>query len=195
MYNATLTKGGTCLRECRIVADMLLRNVSTTAWQQAIVEDNCLQARSVYTARCLSRLIKARLEPLGPLVWTMVRDGDRTLATQAVMAGAVRHSRLLADFMDLVIREQRRLFAESISLGLWADYLAGCRGRDPEMPVWSDSTVARLRSSIFSILAEAGYLSDTRSRRLQRVFLDASLVECLKDRQETYVLRCLEVME
>ncbi len=194
-YTATLTKGGICLRECRIVAEMLLGGVTPIAWERALGEDNRLQAKSVYTARCLGQLIRARLEPLGPLVWTMVRDGDRTLATQAVMAGAVRHSRLLGDFMDLVIREQRRLFAESISLGLWADYLAGCRGRDPDMPLWSDSTVARLRSSIYSILAEAGYLSDTRSRRLQRVFLDASLVECLKDRQETYVLRCLEVME
>ncbi len=195
MYTATLTKGGICLRESRIVAGMLLNGLDADAWRAAIVDRNQLQAKSVHTAQCLSRLVRARLEPLGAELWTMVRDGDRTLATQAVMAGAVKNSRLLGDFMDLVIREHRAAFAESILPGMWADFVAGCRGRDPEMPEWSGSTVARLRSSIYSILAEAGYLSDTRRCSLQRVFLDHSLARFLRRRNERYVLRCLEVME
>ena len=63
------------------------------------------------------------------------------------------------------------------------------------MPQWSDATIARLRSAVFSMLAEAGYLSDTRSLLLQTVFVDAQLAAYLRDRGETYVLRCMEVME
>ena len=45
------------------------------------------------------------------------------------------------------------------------------------------------------MLAEAGYLKDTRPLLRQNVFLDAELSECLRNRGETYVLRCMEVAE
>ncbi len=63
------------------------------------------------------------------------------------------------------------------------------------MPLWTDATVARLRSAVFSMLAEADYLKDTRSLLLQNVFIDAQLAAYLRDRGETYVLRCMEVTE
>lgn len=125
----------------------------------------------------------------------MVRDGGQEQATQAAFAGAVKHSRLIGDFMDLTMREQRALFAKKLEKRVWSDYMEGCRGRDPDMPYWSDTTVAKLRSVVFSMLAEAKYLKDTRSLLLQTVFVDAQLDAYLKDRGETYVLRCLQVME
>ena len=125
----------------------------------------------------------------------MVRDGGKDLAAQAVLAGTIKNSRLLGDFMDITMREQRSLFAKKLEYRMWNDYIAGCRGRDPDMPNWSETTIARLRSAVFSMLAEAGYLEDTRSLLLQNVFLDASLAAYLRDRGETYVVRCLEVEE
>jgi hypothetical protein len=125
----------------------------------------------------------------------MVRDGGREQATQAAFAGAVKHSRILGDFMDLTIREQRALFAKELENRMWTEYIGGCRGRDPDMPHWSDTTVVRLRSAVFSMLAEAGYLKDTRTLLLQNVFIDQQLAAYLRDRGETYVLRCMEVAE
>ena len=104
-------------------------------------------------------------------------------------------ARLLGDFMDLMIREQRSLFAKRLQARMWLEYIEGCRGRDPDMPYWSDATIARLRSAVFSMLAETGYIKDTRSLLLQNVFVDAQLVACLRDRGQTYVLRCMEVTE
>ena len=125
----------------------------------------------------------------------MVRGGGRELAIQATLAGAVKNSRLLGDFMYITIREQRALFAKRLEPRMWLDYIEGCRGRDPEMPHWSDATVSRLRSAVFSMLAEAGYLADTRGLSLQNVFLEPQLTAYLRDRSETYVLRCLEMSE
>jgi len=48
---------------------------------------------------------------------------------------------------------------------------------------------------VFSMLAEAGYIKDTRSLLLQNVYIDSQLRGYLKEREESYVLRCLEVME
>lgn len=195
IYTATITSASLRLRESRIIADLLLQAANGEAWEEAIVRQNILQMSSVETQKKVSRLLRARLEPLGEGGWEMVRDGGRAQATQAAFAGAVKNSRLLGDFMDIAMREQRALFARKLEYRMWNDYIAGCRGRDPNMPDWSDSTVARLRSAVFSMLAEAAYLKDTRSLHLQNVFLDAELAAYLRGRGENYVLRCMEIAE
>lgn len=195
MYTATITSASLRVRESRIVADLLLQGVSDEDWRVAIVEKNVLQMRSVESIKRISRLLRARLEPLGERLWKIMRDGGREQATQVAFAGAVKNSRLLGDFMDITMREQRALFAKKLEYGMWNEYIAGCRGRDPDMPHWSDTTVSRLRSAVFSMLSEAGYLKDTRSLLLQNVFVDAQLAACLRECAETYVLRCMEVTE
>lgn len=195
IYTATITSASLRLRESRIVAGLLIDGVDADAWKEAVVEENVLQMRSVESIKRISGLLRARLEPIGRGLWEIVRDGDREQATQAVFAAAVKNSRLLGDFMDITMREQKALFAKNLEYRMWTDYIEGCRGRDPDMPHWSDATVARLRSAVFSMLAEAGYLKDTRSLLLQNVFVDAQLAAYLRDQGETYVLRCLEVAE
>ena len=194
-YTSTITSASLRLRETRLVADLLLKQVDAQEWKRQIKEQNLLQMGSPESISRISNLLKARLEPLGSGLWEMVRDGDRTLATQAAFAGAVKDSRLLGDFLDIAIREQRQLYAETLDPLIWNDYMAGCRGRDPEMPTWSESTVLKLRSAVFAMLAEAGYLEDSRSLRLQSVFVVPQLSQYLKERGETYVLRCLQVCE
>jgi hypothetical protein len=195
IYTATITTASLRLRESRIIADLLLQGVSDEDWKQAILEENVLQMDSIESIKRISRLLRARIKPLGEGLWQMVRDGDREQATQAVFAGAVKNSRLLGDFMDITMREQRALFAKKLEFRMWNEYIAGCLGRDPHMPHWSESTVTRLRSAVFFMLAEAGYLSDTQNLLLQNVFVDPQLAAYLRDRGESYVLRCLEVAE
>ena len=195
IYTATISSTPLRLRETRIVADLLLQGVGDDAWTEAIVEKNALQVGSTIGVIRSSNIIRARLEPLGAELWKFVRDGSKELATQAAFAGAIKHSRLLGDFMDIAIRDERAAFHTHLSKRTWADYLEGCRGRDPDMPQWSDSTVAKLRSVVFSMLAEAGYLKDTRGLLLQTVFVDQQLASYLDDRGEVYTLRCMRVTE
>jgi len=194
-YTATITSSTLRLRESRIIADLLCQGISDTDWKEKMLKENILQMHSIESIKRVSRLLRSRIEPLGEELWLFIRDGDVQQATQSIFAGAVRHSRLLGDFMDITIREQRSLFAKKLESWMWNEYLEGCRGRDPIMPQWSESTTKKLRSSVFSMLSEVGYLKDTRSLLLQNVFVDDQLRQYLRDRDEKYVLRCLEVME
>ena len=195
IYTATITTSTLRVRESRLVADLLLQGASEEEWRKALIEQNVLQARSVETAKRVGPLLRARLAGFGEELWAMVRNGDKELATQAVFAGAIRHSRLLGDFMDLTMREQRALFAKKLEYRMWSDYLDGCRGRDPEMPHWSDQTSTKLRSTVFAMLAETGYLNGTRGLVMQNVFVDEQLAMYLRDAGESYVLRCMEVAQ
>jgi Putative inner membrane protein (DUF1819) len=191
-YKADITAGALKLPENRVVADLLLHQVDAAGWVDAIQTKNTLQVRNLATARRLTRLIRARLEPMGPLLWKLVRDGNGRVATHALFAAAVRQSLLLGDFLDIVVREQYRLFSMALTNKLWADYLEGCRERDPDMPLWNETTRRRLRSSVFQMLAQAGYIENARSLKLQTVHIAEEVLRILKDNKEEYVLRCIQ---
>jgi hypothetical protein len=192
-YRADLTAGALKVTESRVIADLLLRGVDEAGWRKAIYDQNVLQTRSPKTAKRLRTLIRGRLETMTDALWRMVRDGTTDVATHACLAAAVKHSHLLGDFLDLVVRDQYRMYAETLCRKLWADYIEDCRGRDPEMPEWSQSTVDRLRSSVFQILAEAGYIANTRTLKLQTVHIAQPVFRSLQNQNERYVLRCIQV--
>ena len=166
-YKADITAGALKVPESRVIADLLLRDVSDKEWRSALYEENVLQTRSPKTAKRLSVLIRGRLSSVEAPLWKLIQDGSVVEATHACLAAAVKASNLLGDFLDLVVRDEYRTFKPTLALGVWADYIDECRGRDPEMPPWADSTIMRLRSSVFTILAEAGYIDSTKARKLQ----------------------------
>jgi hypothetical protein len=73
-YKADIAGGSLKVYEARIVADLLLRNLSASEWRHAIELDNVLQKTSVGTAKRQASLIKARLKLMMPELWTIVRD-------------------------------------------------------------------------------------------------------------------------
>lgn len=194
-YKGDITAGSLKVPESRVIAGLLLRGVGADGWKDAIVTQNVLKARTPATATRLAKLIRGRLETMGADLWKLVRDGKGNVATHAALAAAVKHSPLLGDFLNLVVAEQHRAFGKSLSNKMWDDYLHGCRGRDPDMPEWSESTRKRLRSSVFQTLAQAGYVENTRTLKLQPVHVADPVVRYLTDHGEEYVLRCLRVAQ
>jgi hypothetical protein len=192
-YSADITAGALKVPESRIVARLLLDGLNGQAWKDAILKDNVLQARSPATAVRLARLIRLRMKTMDADLWKLVRDGTGTLTTHATLAAAVKHSPLLGDFLDLVVRDQFRMYNPRLSKATWEAYLDDCRGRDADMPLWSESTRRRLRSSVFQTLAQAGYLADTKSLTLQPVLIARQVVDYLQDHGEVDVLRCVQV--
>ena len=192
-YRADITAGSLKLAESRVVADLLLRATDERGWKDAVITQNVLQVRNPATASRLGRLIRQRLELMSADLWRLVRDGSAVVATQAVLAAAVKHSALLGDFLDLVVRDQYRVFAKALDDRLWDEYLDNCRGRDPDMPQWNESTRRRLRSSVFQILAQTGYINNTRAKQLQTVQLAPEVLQYLERNHEQYVLRCIQV--
>ncbi|MCZ6874642.1 MAG: DUF1819 family protein [bacterium] len=192
-YRADITAGSLKVPESRIIADLLLQGLDETGWKEALYDQNVLQTRSSETAKRLLLLLRGRLELMQAELWKLVRDGSGTVATHACLAMAVKHSVLLGDFLDLVVREQYKCYAEALSTKLWQTYIEDCRGRDSDMPRWSDATIDRLRSSVFQILAQVGYIENTRTLKLQTVHIASQVLEYLTERNEHDILRCIQV--
>lgn len=192
-YRADITAGALKVLESRVIAELLLRGVDAAGWRRALFDDNVLQTRNPMTAKRLRTLLRARLETMDAGLWRLVEAGNSTIATHACLAAAIKHSPLIGDFLDMVVREQFRLFKPRLSNSLWDEYLRDCRGRDPEMPDWHESTRDRLRSSVFQTLAQAGFLENTRSLRLQPMHIARQVLDYLHQRDEQYVLGCIQV--
>jgi hypothetical protein len=179
--------------ESRVVADLLLADADADDWRQAIEVDNVLANRSTSTAITKARLIRARLKTLPPSLWNVVRDGSKPAATHAVLAGAVNYSPLFGDFLDLVVRDLYRRFESVLKPQHWDTYVDDCHASDPVMPTWTPATHVSLRSRVFGMMTEAGYLTGGRRHSLTPLRIAPEVTSALKESGERYALRCIQV--
>ncbi|MBT5223353.1 MAG: DUF1819 family protein [Gammaproteobacteria bacterium] len=193
IYKANIGGGELKVTESRIIAELLLNNTDDKTWHQAIVVENILQHKSPAFAQRQSSLIRSRLSLMKPELWELIKDGSKKTATDAVFAAAIKHSALLADFLDLVVRAEFKIYSNALTKKHWTKYLSDCHARDPNMPQWAESTESRLASSIWGILVEVGYLSDKRKKCLQPIQISPEVMNYLKKEQEEKILRCIQV--
>ena len=179
--------------ESRLVSDLLLRGIDAEGWKQAIERDNMLRKRSPTTASTKALLIRARLRTMTADLWRLVRDGDKPAATQAVFAATITYSPLVGDFMDLVVRDLYRRFEERLKAQHWDRYVEDCRTRDPRTPDWSAGTLTSMRTRVFGMLTEAGYLSDARTRTLRSLTVEPTVAGYLKAHGQDYALYAMQV--
>ena len=195
IYNGDIVAGSLLTRESREIARLLLKNVDPDRWHQVIVVDNILQKRSPVAANRQARLIKNRLSLMNADLWKMIDKGSSDVANQALLAATIKHSRLVGDFMNTVIRQHWQTFTEKITVKDWNDYLESCAQIDPNVDKWTDLTRSKLKQIVFRILAESKYITSTRSPQLLPVSIVPEVKKYLLNNSENYVLHCMEVTQ
>lgn len=194
-YNAQLTAGALLLPESREVARLLVNKVDEAGWRKAIQQENVLQKRTLSSAMRVAGLIRNRLSLLKPDVLTLVAEGDRETATQVLLVGAIKHSRLLGDFMLTVLKDAYRTYRKNLSRDDWATFLRECEQKSDDVSKWSMRTRRDLGNTVLRILAEASYLENTKSLRLTTPRILHTIRQYLKAEGEDYVLSCLDVTQ
>lgn len=179
--------------ESRLIAGLLLQKATPVEWKNAVEIENILQKTSINTAKRQAALLKTRLQKLNKEGWQLVRDGSKPVATQVTFAAAIAHSNLLADFLDIAVRDRFRASHRTLSRTNWETFVAGCHERDAEMSDWSSSTVNKLGDTAFQILSEVGLLSDGKTTMLQPVAYERAVLDMLKRGGYDHVIRCMQV--
>ncbi|MCG9059787.1 DUF1819 family protein [Laribacter hongkongensis] len=192
-YSAQLSAGSLLVPESRQLATLLLQQPDEAAWQYAIKVDNVLQKASPATAWRMARLIRQRLECLDEAGISMVANDSLEVATQMLLLAAVRHSRLLGDYMIDVYRGRLRRLETHLNPKDWAVFVHECEQRDPSAREWTTSTRAKLLQVVLRILAEAGYLDSTRSLRMTPPLLHPRVRAYLVASKDYYAREAMEV--
>lgn len=192
-YQGDLTGGSLQVRESRVVADLLLQNASEADWQQAILTDNRLQKRSPATARRIAQALRKRLELLEAPFWQALLNGDDELATQVALCSALERNLLLVEFMETVVSDAYITQATTLDAWQWDDFLQDRAYRDPAIADWTTSSKKKMGQVALRILAEAGYLKNTRSLQLQHVLIRPEVRTLLEDSYRHRILACLRI--
>ena len=192
-YKSDINGGSLMVRESRIIADLLLSNASDAEWQQRIQQNNELQKRTPSTAKRFAQTIRKRLELLEPEFWKALRDGDDELATQVAFVSVLERNLLLLEFMESVVKDAYAAHVEKIELYQWADFLEDCGNKDAQIFGWKDSTKQKMGTVVFRILAEAGYLENARSKKLQNVLIRPEVKDMLENTFRKRLLASMDI--
>jgi Putative inner membrane protein (DUF1819) len=165
LYNAEISAGSLLIPESRRIAEFMLSQPSAQAWEEAIVRDNILQKKPA-TAKRQSNLIRKRLQNLNAQGLQLIVQSDAELCGQLLMAAALRHSQLMADFMRDVYAVDLRQLERKLSHRQWDTFLTECAHRDDGVNTWATSTRLKLFQVIVRILVEAKFLDSTKNMQL-----------------------------
>ena len=181
LYNAEISAGSLMLPESRRIAAFMLTGPDEAAWTKAYsLEGNLLQKNHPATARRMGRLIRNRIEGGSDEMLHLIAEGDRELAIQLLMACAIRHSRILGDYLRDIYRGRLRRLETTLDPRDWDTFLHECAHRDPAVAAWSVSTRRKIFQVIIRMLAEAGYLKSTRGLVMTAPHLHPVVIQYLQ---------------
>ena len=160
MFNAEISAGSLLLPESRRLARLLRTKPTPGAWDAALYEENLLQKKPA-TAKRQATLIRKRLETLDAEAWNLIADGEAETASQLLLAGAIRHSSLLGEFLRTVYGPALQRLDAQLTPVVWESFLTDCAQQDPAVGQWAASTRTKLYQVVMRILAESKYLAST----------------------------------
>lgn len=179
--------------ESRRIATLLLTNPSDAEWDHAIKVENILQKNTPATAQRQAKLLRKRLMTLDSEGWKLIAEGELEVATQLLLAAAIKHSRMLQDFLQQVYARQLRRMELALNEHLWDAFWVECAHRDGEIEQWSASTKAKLFQVIVRILVEAKYLDSSRKMNMAPPSLHPAVISFLKRHGELDILSAMKV--
>lgn len=189
IYSATLSSTSSLmLPESRLLAGLLLQHPSDQDWKQQICVDNILQKPSPATAIRVASLIRNRLSFLSDEGLRLVVSSERALAIQLLFVAALRHSKLLHDYLrDLYLLHVKR--QEPIKKHDWHAFLDECAHRDAKVSTWTDSTREKLHQVITKILVETECLTAHKPHQFIQPYLYPQTKSYLREHQLDDLLR------
>ncbi|WP_105264933.1 DUF1819 family protein [Pseudoalteromonas sp. T1lg76] len=192
-YLGDLIGGSLMIKESQIVAELLLKKPTQEEWLEAIVNQNVLQKRSDASAKRNAATVKKRLEGMSDEYLEQIASGSTELSTQLMFAATLINSTLLADFMRNVMLDAKRMFRESLDLGDWESFWDERSRLFPELSKMSESSTYKISQVAFKVIADAGYIESTRSKKLQNVYLLPEVRSLLLQMEREDIISAMEL--
>jgi hypothetical protein len=158
-YALSFTSGALLMREAAIAAPIYLREHDWAKVRQLIEEDNLLQARTVSTGQRFAREVAQRLAVLTDNEVELLVDATTTERGHLLWAAACRRYHLIGEFAEEVLRERFFLLTPKLDHDDFNSFIRSKALWHAEVAELKDSTLRKLRSTVFLMLAEADLLS------------------------------------
>ncbi|WP_444962856.1 DUF1819 family protein [Nocardiopsis sp. M1B1] len=157
-YALSFTSGALLAREAVIVAPLYLETRDWGAVREQLRAENLLQARTTSSGVRLAREVAQRLAVLTYSELELLRDASPSERGHLMWVAACRRYALIGDFAEEVVRERFLLLMPTLSYDDFDSFVRGKSLWHPELAEVKDSTLQKLRSTVFRMLTEAGLI-------------------------------------
>jgi hypothetical protein len=192
-YNAEIVAGALIPNESRIIAQLILDGTTEKQLKHLLTVDNILQKRSPATAIRAAELIKKRFALVNEDLLRIIVKGNRQALMQALFVAAIKHNKLIGDFLLRVVKEKWRLFETKLKPADWENFLRECEQMDETVSQWKATTREKLGQVVKKCLVEAGFLESATKPIITPVLILPEIKAYLLDNNEDYVLECMSI--
>lgn len=170
-YLGDLIGGSLLITESRIIAESLLKNLPDDEWKSLVIGENILQKKSGQTAIRYARTVRWRIEGLGSDFIAELLTTNERAYVQMLMMALIIHSPIVADFMKLTLADARRIYKPNLDSNAWSEFYDTRSKVFSELENFSESTIKKMGNNAIKALADSGYLSDSKKKKIQPVYL------------------------
>ncbi|MET3769838.1 hypothetical protein ABIB15_002542 [Marisediminicola sp. UYEF4] len=158
-YALSFTSGALLSREAVIAAPLYLRERDWARVRELIRENNLLQSRTTSSGFRLAREVAQRLAVLTDSELELLTEATATERAHLMWVAACRRYTLIGDFAEEVVRERFILLTPNLSYDHFDSFIRGKALWHSELADLKDSTMQKIRSTVFQMLTEASLLS------------------------------------
>ena len=180
-YALSFTSGALLVREALVAAPIYLEERDWSRVRARLREGNLLQARTRSTGFRLAREVAQRLEVLTVAEIDLLIESAPAERGYLMWVAACRRYAFIGDFAKEVLRERYLVLASTVDYADFDSFVHGKSIWHEELAELKDSTLQKLRSTVFRMLVEASLL-DERRTIIPAVF-SKRLAELLDDRK------------
>lgn len=159
-YALSFTSGALLAREAAIAAPLYLELRDWQAVRDQLREQNLLQARTTSSGFRLAREVAQRLAVLTDDELELLRDASPSERGHLMWVAACLRYGFIGDFAEEVVRERFLLLTPALGYDEFDSFVRGKALWHPELVELKDSTLRKLRQTLFLMLTEAGLLVD-----------------------------------
>ncbi len=159
-YRLSFSVGGLFLRGASVAAPLFLQSRDWGAVRSAIDADNLLQARTVASGRRLSRELVQRLAELTGEELELLLDATAAERGHLMWTAVCRRYELVGEFAEAVVRERFLLLTPTLRPEHFESFVRAKSMWHEELSALTQSTLRKLRTTVYLMLREAGLLSD-----------------------------------
>lgn len=179
-YALSFTSGALLMREAAIAAPLFLRENDWHKVRALIEDDNLIQSRTVASRQRLARETVQRLAVLTEAELELLVDATSAERSHVLWAAACRRYALIGEFAEEVLRERFLLLVPTLGHDEFDSFIRAKALWHEEIADLKDSTMRKLRSTMFRMVKEADLLTD--DGRIIQAVLSTRVAEALAAR-------------
>ncbi|AZL13411.1 DUF1819 domain-containing protein [Brevibacterium aurantiacum] len=159
-YALSFTSGALLTREAVIAVPLYRAARDWDIVRERLRAENLLQARTNSSGFRLAREVAQRLAALTDDELELLGDTSPSERGHLMWVAACRRYAFIGDFAEEVVRERFLLFTPTLWYGDFDSFVRGKTLWHPELTGVKNSTLQKLRSTVFRMLREAGLLAN-----------------------------------